>query len=239
MTESQDPSRLWAELRAAESRHLSYAQLETFVDSRLDSTEEELVRAHIELCSQCAAELHDLELFAKSLLHEKEKERAPEWIGFLSRVAEWMKVPRHAWAMMGATMALIVGAVVLQQWNSRPTALPMIASKEPVASAPPASPTPIVPKPEAVLEAPAQAHGAMASKQQKPSYQILSPAEAEQYRMELADAPDNPEVRAAIAIKYGLYGEAEKEYLKMEAAGGEQAEKARRLMAELERLRGH
>lgn len=237
MTESHDPSRLWTELRDAGSRHLSYAQLEGFVDSRLDATEEELVRAHIELCSQCAAELHDLEVFAKSLSNDGEKKRAPERIGFFSRVAQWMKVPRHGWAMIGAVTALIVGAVVLQQWSSRPTALPAMASKEPGASVP--SAMPVVPKPEAVLEAPSQAHGAMATKHPGPVYRVLSPAEADEYRTELARAPGDPETRAAIAIKYGLYGEAEKEYRKMETAGGEQAAKASRLMAELKRLRGH
>ena len=66
---------------------------------------------------------------------------------------------------------------------------------------------------------------------------VLSGAEASAYRDELAQASNDPETRAAIAIKYGLYGEAEKEYLKMEAAGGEQAEKAHILLERLKQLR--
>ncbi len=79
----------------------------------------------------------------------------------------------------------------------------------------------------------------MASKQMAPRYRVLSPQEAMAYRMQLMNAPNDPEARAAIAIKFALYGEAEKEYLKMEAAGGAEAERGKVLMARLEKLRGH
>ena len=69
-------------------------------------------------------------------------------------------------------------------------------------------------------------------------YRVLPRAQAIAYREELAFASNDPETRAAIAIRYGLYGEAEKEYEKMEHAGGAQAKRAHQLMAELKRLRG-
>ena len=65
----------------------------------------------------------------------------------------------------------------------------------------------------------------------------MSEAEADAYLAQLAQAPNDPEIRAAIAIQYGLYDEAEKEYVKMEAAGGKQAEKADTLLERLKRLR--
>jgi hypothetical protein len=68
---------------------------------------------------------------------------------------------------------------------------------------------------------------------------VLSSAERIRYELELQGAPDDPEARAAIDIKYGLYSEAEKEYQKLIDAGGEKAEKGQRLMDALKRSRGH
>jgi len=67
---------------------------------------------------------------------------------------------------------------------------------------------------------------------------VLSLQEAMAYRMELMNAQNDPEARAAIDLKFALYGEAEKEYLKMEAVGGAEAERGKVLMARLEKLRG-
>jgi hypothetical protein len=95
-----------------------------------------------------------------------------------------------------------------------------------------------VPREEAVLEAPPQPVGAVGAKQLAPRYRVLSLQEAMAYRMELMNAQNDPEARAAIDLKFALYGEAEKEYLKMEAVGGAEAERGKVLMARLEKLRG-
>ena len=250
MTEPPEvPSRLLKALNEAKSKHLTYAQLEGLVDSRLESTEEEFVRAHLELCSQCAAEMQDLRWFSEAGRYREEVAAAaapsPSRPGFWAIVGQWFTVPRHGLVTAGLAVAMIAFVAVLTKLRGPASNSPTIASNATPASSPSTAvaPQPEVtgapPKPEAVLEAPSTASGAMGSKQLRILPRVLSAAEAYAFREELARAPNDPETRAAIAIKYGLYGEAEKEYLKMEAAGGEQAEKAHQLLAKLKQLRGH
>ena len=259
MTEPfEAPSRLLRSLNEARSKHLTYAQLEGFVDSRLESTEEEFVAAHLELCRQCEREVQDLQWFSESIRSSERvaaasPSRRP---GFRQVLGQWLRVPSHGLMMAGAVGALAVIAVVLTRFHQPMASAPTTASSSAPASSSPTTqvPPPEVavvpakpesnpeapPKPEAVLEARSSASAAVGSRQ--PSFgrpRVLSPLEAFAYREELAQAPDNHEARAEIAIKYGLYGEAEKEYRAMEAAGGKQAERARRLLAKLKQLRGH
>ncbi len=252
------PSRLLRELNEAESKHLTYAQLEGFVDSGLESTEEEFVRAHLELCSQCAREMRDLKWFSESCRFREvaAASAAPSpRPGFWEALGQWLRVPSHGLILAGATMATVAMVAVLTRLHQPSTSSPIVASNAAPTSSPSTAVAPqqestVSPprpeanrkasaKPETVLEAPSSVQGAMGSKQPRYGPRVLSAIEALSYREELAQAPDDPETRAAIAIKYGLYGEAEKEYLRMEAAGGQQAEKARELLKKLKLLRGH
>lgn len=253
------PSRLLKALNGAKSKHLTYAQLEGFVDSRLESTEGEFVRAHLELCSQCEREMQDLRWFSESSHYRDEIAAAAaspsKRPGFWEVVGQWFKVPRHGLITAGAAMAMAVIVAILTKLHGPSPSSPTIASHATPASSPttavaPQSEVAVAPpkpesnseapaKPEAVLEAPSSALGAVGSRQPSFGPRVLSPVEAYAYRDELGQAPNDPETRAEIAIKYGLYSEAEKEYRKMQAAGGEQAEKARQLLAKLKRLRGH
>lgn len=219
------------------------------MDSRLESTEEEFVRAHIELCSQCNRELKDLQWFSESRRYRQEVAAAAAAVrpGFWEGIGQWFKAPRHKLAMTGAAMAMAALIAVLARIHTPSTEQPSVASAPAPASSPATGSTAVAvpppevavapPKPEAVLQAPSNAQAAVGSRQTKLSPRVLSGAEASAYRDELAQASNDPETRAAIAIKYGLYGEAEKEYLKMEAAGGEQAEKAHILLERLKQLR--
>jgi hypothetical protein len=249
--------KMWREISKAESRHLSFQQIEAYVDGHLDPTERELVVAHTELCEQCAAELRDLAQFA-ALLRIPKSEPAP--VSYWARWKEWVagaiRVPRYTWGMAAAAAALII-AIGIKELRPSGTA-------PPTASLPPASvpsprstsPAPIsrgvelalapteVAKsnsfvPETVLEAPPPALGVQGSQVIVPRYPVLAPAKALAYKLEIENAPSDPEARATIAIKYGLYGEAEKQYQTLIEAGGEKAEKGKRLMEALKRLRGH
>jgi anti-sigma factor RsiW len=42
------------------AEHLTYEELEAFVDGRADALERQLVEAHVELCARCSGELLDL-----------------------------------------------------------------------------------------------------------------------------------------------------------------------------------
>jgi hypothetical protein len=60
--------------------HLSYEQLEAFVDEKSSPSEMNLVRLHVAACRQCAGELQDLRTFKSALSHtttvvEKSKKR--------------------------------------------------------------------------------------------------------------------------------------------------------------------
>ena len=246
MTEpSEISSRLLKDLNEARSKHLTYAQLEDFVDSRLESTENEFVHAHIELCSQCNRELEDLQWFSESRRYRQEVAAAAARPGFWEGIGQWFKVPRHRLAMTGAAMAMAALIAVLARIHTPSSDQPSIATTPAASSpatgstavAPPPEVAEVHPKPEAVLQAPSNAQGAVGSRQMKSGSRVLSEAEVYAYRDELAQANNDPEARAAIAIKYGLYGEAEKEYLKMEAAGGKQAQKAHLLLERLKQLR--
>ena len=101
MTEaSQVPSRLLNELNEAKSKHLTYAQLEGFVDSRLESTEREFVHAHVDLCSRCASELEDLRGFGESRRSEEQVAAAAVAAPVPARrfwevVRHWLKAPKQ------------------------------------------------------------------------------------------------------------------------------------------------
>lgn len=104
--QSDLPKQLWIDLSQAEEQHLSYEQIEAFVDSRLDAIEAELVRAHADLCDQCAAELNDLAEFAKSL--KSKVLTIPDRVTIWDRIASWFKIPRNLWATAGIATALMV-----------------------------------------------------------------------------------------------------------------------------------
>jgi hypothetical protein len=221
-SEHKLPERLWRDLEQAEAQHLSYAQLEAYVDSRLESTEAELVRAHAELCADCAAELEDLTRFA---IAQKTRELPkPVRLGMGERIAAWFRIPRHAWATVGA-VALLTVIIAIQRSPDTPSnggAAAALVGTRPV---------------EAVFESREAAPGGTFTENGRP-YRVLTQDERGAYQKDLAAAPDDPESRGAVAIKYSLFGEAEKEYRKLEAAGGEEAQKGRSLLQKLDQLRG-
>jgi hypothetical protein len=226
---------------------LTHAQLEELVDSRLESTEEEYARAHVELCSQCSRELDDLQEFSESRHHRRQfAAAASARPSFWEVIRRWFQVPRHALATTAAAIAVAAFVGVLVKMHAPTSGQPLVATttapaRPHVTSSPAVAPSAEVavapPKPEAVLPSPSKAQGARGARQMRSGTRVLSEAETYGYREELAKAPDDPEARAAIAITYGLYGEAEKEYLKMEATGGKQAERAHALLERLRRLR--
>lgn len=217
------PKRLLRDLKQAEEQHLSYGQLEGYVDSRLDSTEAELVRAHTELCLRCAAELEDLTSFAMTLKAKASPE--PIRLGVWERATAWLKIPRHAWGLAGA-LAIFTAIVSLPHSaqreavpeNSPPAALP---DKGPAAAPP---------------MAPAEPTGVQRDGHPRRD-RVLTPEELSAYRNELAAAPDDPVARGAIAVKHLQFSEAEKEYRKLLTMGADDAQEGRFLLRQLDQLR--
>ena len=69
------------ELPSAGDKHLTYEELEAFVDGRADALDRELVTAHTAQCAQCAAELADVKATRDALAP-----RAPRPAAQLRRV---------------------------------------------------------------------------------------------------------------------------------------------------------
>jgi hypothetical protein len=92
---------LWAAFlpeAGAEPEHLSYEQLEAYVDDELDEVDREVVESHLELCPQCEAEARDLRAFQAEMAAYPAREYAPTpaptfWERFL---AFWRRRPRDA-----------------------------------------------------------------------------------------------------------------------------------------------
>ncbi len=270
--QSDLPKQLWIDLSQAEEQHLSYEQIEAFVDSRLDAIEAELVRAHADLCDQCAAELNDLAEFAKSL--KSKVLTIPDRVTIWDRIASWFKIPRNLWATAGIATALMVVLTMRQSMFIHGNAPGSTAAGESAQTQPNVPTTPSMPESassqgnpstttstkesasaqgsapatatngdkhpvEAVLDASSGEEALASSKDGiRPNYRVLSSKEAAAYYTEIAFAPNDPVARAAIDIKYSLFGEAEKEYRRLEARGGADAEKARQLLQQLDKLRG-
>jgi hypothetical protein len=218
--QNQWPERLWRDLEQAKTNHLSYSQLAGYVDSSLDPTEAELVRAHTDLCALCAEELADLLHFATGL-REKELPK-PARLGLGERFGLWIRIPRHALGLAGVAALL---AVILVIPHGAPKEI------EQAAHAPAAEKRPI----EAVLETPTVPSGFAPGPIQDTGrrYRVLTKEEREAYQKELAAAPEDPVARGAIALKYSLFDEAEKQYRKIE-----NTEEGRGLLRRLNELRG-
>ncbi|MCS6861930.1 MAG: zf-HC2 domain-containing protein, partial [Abditibacteriales bacterium] len=61
----------------AQPEHLTYEQLEAYVDSALDEVDREIVESHLELCATCVAEVRDLRAFRAMMSTYPAKEYAP------------------------------------------------------------------------------------------------------------------------------------------------------------------
>ena len=230
-THEEWPERLWKSLEQAETEHLSYEQLEAYVDSRLDSSEAELVRAHTDLCAQCASELQDLADFAIRL---KAKEiPSPVTSSLWSRMGAWLQHRPNLWAVAGAAAVVIV--IVGLGYSAPPAAGPENPATNAASNGGPGRPgRPI----EAILPPTTSAVLGTTAKPSGRPYRVLTQDEVAAYQKELSAAPNDPVARGAIALKYSLFDEAEKEYRQLEASGGSRAEEARRLLQQLQQLRG-
>ena len=122
MTEpSEIPLRLLKDLNEARSKHLTYAQLEGFVDSRVEATERDYVRAHIDLCTQCNRELEDLQWFSESHVIGSKSPLPRSQRGPVSgrALASGLKFSRGlAMAGVAIAMAVLIAVVVKMQTRS-------------------------------------------------------------------------------------------------------------------------
>lgn len=99
-------------LGEVDPRHLTYEQIETFVDGKASESEGEAVRRHVEFCSVCAGEIRDLSAFKAELAAPWDKtdadERGKSWAVFRTL---WLSRPRVALALAMSAVIILVVAV--------------------------------------------------------------------------------------------------------------------------------
>jgi len=104
------------------SRHLTYEQLEAYVDRKVSIAESEAVLSHVRTCRSCFDELGDLQAFKRELDGSKASgygEQKSAWMQRLSQT--WVRQTqamsagmRQSWSMSSrARLALAVSAVAL------------------------------------------------------------------------------------------------------------------------------
>ena len=84
---SSSGQKLTAASQQTAQGHLTYEQLEAFVDEKSSPSEMHLVRLHVAACRQCDGELHDLRTFKSELSHTltvAEKSTKRWWAGRLA-----------------------------------------------------------------------------------------------------------------------------------------------------------
>ena len=104
----------WQDTDTLASAHLSYAQIEAYIDARLDAIERNIVEGHIALCRPCVRELRDLRAFAAGLTVHKR----PRWWAWWETLVTFGRVPHYRFAGVMALVAVLVALAALPRFRS-------------------------------------------------------------------------------------------------------------------------
>ena len=111
--------------------HLSYEQMEAYVDSKLPTQQRREVEAHARDCRVCSDQLDALNELAAEMAPS-----APGRVSWRSRIAEWWAMPQIRWVAAAACAALAIGLFLPQNERSKPVApaafQPSAQSNDPV-----------------------------------------------------------------------------------------------------------
>jgi len=93
---------------APESEHLSYEQLETYVDGKMPRADRDVAEAHLESCRPCSEDVRDLNTFRVEFEGSRERRK----IGWWAHIASPRLAPRSAaFALAMAVVIVLVVAV--------------------------------------------------------------------------------------------------------------------------------
>jgi anti-sigma factor RsiW len=98
-----------------EDEHLSYEEISNYIDNRVDEIDKEIIESHIEICSECKAELYDLRNFSKELPGIKSlngRESIRPHISLWSRFTSWWQQSSQWNLAYAALMLVIAGALI-------------------------------------------------------------------------------------------------------------------------------
>ena len=91
---------------APQSEHLSYEQLETYVDGKMPRADRDVAEAHLESCRPCSEDVRDLNTFRVEL----EGSREPRKIRWWAHIASPRLAPRSA--VFALVMAVVIALVI-------------------------------------------------------------------------------------------------------------------------------
>lgn len=98
--------------------HLSYEQIEAYVDSKLPAAERREVETHVRDCRLCSDQLDAVHELAA------EMRARPVRAGWRERIAEWWAMPQMRWVALAACAALAIGLFLPQGERSKPGVVP-------------------------------------------------------------------------------------------------------------------
>jgi len=103
-------------IRESVSEHITYEQMDAWVDDQLDQTERELVLSHIGLCKPCARTLKAYESYAPvmsaPIMVQPAQPAQPISIG--DKIRAWFQAPQLAMAAAAVLAIAILGPMVMR-----------------------------------------------------------------------------------------------------------------------------
>lgn len=114
----------FANAAASDVTHLSFEQLSSFVDDRVDDLDREIVESHIDMCRSCESELDDLrQLRSVMQTSQPPVERVPaKQKGFRTMLASFRPFPAFGFLLLmfaGVALIAFVISIPLSRENAR------------------------------------------------------------------------------------------------------------------------
>jgi len=117
-------------IREAQSEHITYEQMDAWVDNEMDQTERELVLSHIGLCKPCARQLKAYESYAPVMSAPMVVQPAQP-ISLGDKIRAWFRAPQLAMAAAAvlaiailaflSVIVLCIGVLAARKSGSRGT----------------------------------------------------------------------------------------------------------------------
>jgi anti-sigma factor RsiW len=112
---------MFSAIHRAASEHLTYEQMDAWVDDELEQSERELVAAHISLCAPCTRQLKAYESYAPVMSAPIVPPAQPAH-SLSDRIRAWFRIPQVAMGAAAAAIALILGPIVFLNGPAKPDA---------------------------------------------------------------------------------------------------------------------
>jgi hypothetical protein len=107
-------------IEKARGQHLSYEQMDAWVEDKMDQTERELVLAHIGLCAECARQLRAYESYAPVMSAPVNRETVRAAVSapsasFSERILAFFRMPAVAVATLAIAAVAILTPILLER----------------------------------------------------------------------------------------------------------------------------